>query len=173
LWPLVVGSLLSTILLTGLLAGLGLWLYHRWQTRPMAADIPLPVIDTRPPEVIALTELERIEALNLPAQNQIKQHYSLVSICLRDYIERRYDISALEQTTNEIRAAFRQAAVSMGDVAAFMSIFSESDLVKFARFNPQPSEVVSLIGRARAVVESTAPAPEMAEVASPEAEVIA
>jgi hypothetical protein len=173
LWPLLTGSLLTTLLLTGLLAGTALWLYHRWRARPTPASLPLPVIDTRPPEVIALAELDRIEALNLPAENKIKEHYSLVSNCLRFYIERRYDIPALEQTTTELRTAFRRSTASMKDVAAFMTIFSESDLVKFARYNPPPTEINSLVGRARIVVETTTRVVETTDLPTPEVEVVA
>jgi hypothetical protein len=173
-WPLVAGSLLTSLLLTGLVAGAALWLYHRWRTRPAPAGLPLPVIDTRPPEVIALGELDRIEAMNLPAENRIKEHYSLVANCLRFYIEGRYNIPALEQTTTELRAAFRRSTVSMQDVAAFMSIFSESDLVKFARYNPPPAEINSLIGRARTVVERTTHVvPDSTRLPAPEVEVVA
>jgi len=172
IWPLVTGSLLTTLLLTGLLAGAALWLYHRWRTRPAPAEIPLSVIDTRPPEVIALAELDRIEAMNLPTQNRIKEHYSLVANCLRFYIEGRYNIPALEQTTTELRAAFRRSTISMQDVAAFMTIFSESDLVKFARYNPSLDEINSLVGRARTVVEVTTSVSETTALPAPEPEVV-
>jgi hypothetical protein len=47
----------------------------------------------------------------------------------------------------------------MRPVSSFMSVFAESDLVKFARYQPNFSEVGSLINRARAVVDVTTPAP--------------
>ncbi len=173
LWPWLVGGVLLTLLLTGLLVGASLWVYHRWRTQPVPLDVPLPVIDTRPPEVIAHAELDRIEALDLPAHNQIKEHYSLVANCLRFYIEGRYGLPALEQTTGELRAAFRRSTVPMKNVAAFMSILSESDFVKFARYQPQAEEVHSLIDRARTVVDATTIAPELAEPVAPEVEVVA
>ncbi len=171
LWPWLVGGTLLTMVLSGLLFGAALWYYHYRRTRPLPTAIPLPVIDTRPPEVIAHAELDRIEALDLPAQNQIKEHYSLVSNCLRAYIERRYDIPALEQTTAELRAAFRELTVPMRDVAGFMGLFSESDFVKFARYQPQPAEVYSLIGRARTIVDATTPAPLVTEAVQSPVEV--
>jgi hypothetical protein len=159
LWPWLLGGLLLAALLTGLLVAAYGWLRRRWQARPVGpAPIPVPV-DTRPPEVIAHAELNRIEALDLPAQNQLKQHYSLVADCLRRYVEGRYAVPALEQTTTELRAAFRQLDLPMRPVSSFMSVFAESDLVKFARYQPNFSEVGSLINRARAVVDVTTPAP--------------
>ena len=172
LWPWLVGGTLLTMLLSGLLFGAVLWYYHYRRTRPLPAAIPLPVIDARPPEVIAYAELDRIEALDLPAQNRIKEHYSLVTNCLRAYIERRYNIPALEQTSAELRSAFRELTVPMRDVAGFMGLFSESDFVKFARYQPQPAEVYNLIGRARAIVDATTPAPVAVEPLKPEVEVV-
>ena len=172
-WPWLVGGFLLSLLLTGLLVGAGLWAYHRWRAQALPLDVPLPIIDTRPPEVIAYAELDRIEALDLPAQSRIKEHYSLVANCLRYYIEGRYNLPALEQTTGELRTAFRRLTVPMRDVAAFMSLLSESDFVKFARYQPRAEEVHSLIDRARTVVDATTPVPEPAEPVAPEAEVLA
>ncbi|NJN97808.1 MAG: hypothetical protein HC875_28885, partial [Anaerolineales bacterium] len=109
LWPWIVAGVLISMLVLGLLAGLMLWLYDRRRKRAALELAPVPFIDTRPPEVIALSELDRIEALNLPAHQQIKQHFSLVDVCLRRYLEGRYEIPALEQTSDELRRAFRRS----------------------------------------------------------------
>jgi hypothetical protein len=136
IWPWVIAILLLSMLVIGLLAGLGLWLYHRYRKRAVPALAPMPFIDSRPPEVIAYAELDRIEALDLPARNQFKEYYSLVDVCLRRYIEGRYEIPALEQTSTEVRGAFRRSSVLAEIAAEFMEIFLESDLVKFARYVP-------------------------------------
>jgi hypothetical protein len=173
IWPWVLAGLWLAMALAVLLTAAGLWLYRRWQERPAPAElIPAPFIDTRPPEVIAHAELDRIAALNLPAQHRIKQHYILVAACLRRYIEGRYQIPALEQTTGELRTTFRKSEASMKDVSGFMSLLTESDLVKFARYIPQLDDVNRLIGKARSIVDATTPEPEMELTPStPEAEV--
>jgi hypothetical protein len=157
IWPWVVAGLLLGILGLGMLAGLALWLYDRRRKRTGLALAPAPFMDTRPPEVIALTELDRIEALNLPAHNQIKEHYSLIDICLRRYIEGRYEVPALEQTRDELRLAFRRSAALAEDAAEFMDILVESDLVKFARYVPHVDNVRGLVNRARNIVHVTTP----------------
>ncbi len=172
IWPWVVGGLLLTMLLAGLLTGAGLWFYHRWKQRTAPSLVLAPVVDPRPPQVIAQVELDRIEALNLPAQNQVKEHYILVSDCLRYYIEGIYQIPALEQTSGELRQAFRKSSVPVRDMAGFMSILSESDLVKFARYMPKPDDSYGLVDKARAVVEATVSLPEAVEAPPSEAEVI-
>lgn len=158
-WPLVLAGLLLGVALAAGLLYVGQWAYSRWWQKSPVFDAPLPVIDARPPEVIAYAELDRIEALNLPAQSQLKLHYSLVANCLRDYIERRYQIPALEQTTDELHVAFRRSTVPVEFAGRFLSLFNLSDLVKFARFNPGPAEADQIVSHARALVTDTIPVP--------------
>lgn len=174
LWPWILIGLWLAMMLAVLLTAVGLWLYRRLQKRSTLVESGLvPVIDTRPPEVIAHAELDRIESLNLPAQQRIKEHYILVSDCLRQYIEGRYQIPALEQTTGELRIAFRGVDISMREMSAFMRLFTESDLVKFARYIPQPDEVGGLIKKARLIVDATTPIPEYESSVELEMEVTA
>jgi hypothetical protein len=155
LWPWLLGAILAFILLSGLLAALLFWLYYRRQHRPVLQPVPVTVVDHRPPEVIAYAELNRIEAMQLPAKNQIKEYYALVSACLRRYIEGRYHISALEQTTAELRQAFRTAKTPAHETHDLMNVVTESDYVKFARYRPRDTEINNLINQARAVVDKT------------------
>jgi hypothetical protein len=171
IWPWVAGAALLTVLVMGLIAGAGIWFYHRWQRRAAVPLAPVLVVDTRPPEVIAYIELDRIEALNLPAQNRIKEYYSLVDVCLRRYIEGRYQIPALEQTTGEIRSAFKKSLLPTRYITGFITIFAESDLVKFARYLPEPESVNQLIGKARAVIGATTPMSQETSVTPADAEV--
>ena len=164
LWPWIIASVLGTILLLGALAGLLFWLYHRWRTQPaLDQPLPAPILDTRPPEVIAYAELDRIEALNLPAKNRIKEHYTLVAACLRGYIEGRYQIPALERTTDELRAAFRKVQLPSNDTTGLTNLMTESDFVKFARYQPRGDEITALINNARRVVNATTAAAKARE----------
>lgn len=172
LWPWVVAAILLTILVLGLLGGVALWLYDRYRRRPRPELVPVPIIDTRPPEIIAYAELDRIEALNLPAHHQIKEHYSLVDTCLRRYIEGRYQIPALEQTRSELQSSFRRSVVLVEDAVEFMDILGESDLVKFARYVPHADNVHGLVNRARTIVRSTTPLEVVGEPTPSEAKVV-
>ncbi len=161
IWPWLLGGFMLIMCLVGMLLTAAFLYYHYyWRNRPVSGPIPVPVIDTRPPELIAHLELDRIEALNLRVQHKFKEHYTLIIVCLRHYIEGRYDIPALEQTTTELRYAFKKSVVPMRDTADFMSIFTESDLVKFARHTPQVEDGQRLLYKARAVIDITTPQPE-------------
>jgi len=159
IWPWILAGVVLTLFVMGIMAGAGLWLYHRRRQQAQIPAMPMPVFDPRPPELVAYAELERIESLNLPAKDQFKEHYSLVTDCLRRYIEGRYGIPALERTTSEIRASFAKSRVTTTAVRDFMDLFSESDLVKFARFKPYQQDAYRLVSKARALIETTTPEP--------------
>jgi hypothetical protein len=173
IWPWLVAGLVAMMLLLGLLVGAALWFYDRYRRRVRPELAPALVVDTRSPEEIAYAELDRIETLNLPARHQIKEHFSLVDLCLRRYIEGRYQIPALEQTRFELQSAFHRAAVLAEDKAEFMAILGESDLVKFARYLPHADNVAGLIQRARTLVRITTPVPAVEKSTPPEAETVA
>ncbi len=173
LWPIILASFIVFMLLGMALTGAGLWFYQRWKRQQLnAPELVTPaIIDIRPPEVIAYAELNRIEALNLPTKNQFKEHYSLTTDCLRKYIEDRYQITALEQTTAEIRTSFRLSQISAAMVNLFMNIFVKSDFVKFARYRPDQQDARYLIAEARTLVQKTTPVPEpLAEKTQPQIE---
>jgi hypothetical protein len=159
LWPWVLGGFLATLLASAM----GWLVWSRLRRRRVSGLPQATIIDLRPPHEIAYDELDRIAALNLPAQGELKQHYTLVSDCLRTYIQRRYQIPALDQTTAEILNAFRHARVHRDHARRFHELFSEADLVKFAKHRPVIDQAHLLVERARQIVQATTPAPEPAE----------
>jgi hypothetical protein len=162
IWPYVLAGVLLAAVAGGGMFWAGRWAYHKWWRKtPLAELAPQPVIDLRPPEVIAHAELDRIQALALPAHQQFKEHYSLVTDCLRQYIENRYQISALEQTTDEIQASLWRSKVASREMAHnLVDVFRRSDLVKFARYVPPAPDAEQLVEEARGLVDATTPKPE-------------
>ena len=77
--PSVLPWVIGGLLLAAVLAGGGWWLYRRWRGESLFA----PVIDNRPPYQVAYDELDRIRGLRLPEKGRFKQHYTLVTDCLR------------------------------------------------------------------------------------------
>lgn len=169
IWPWVVLSILIALPIAGLIAAGGFWLYHRLKRRDQYEEMAIPVpVDNRPPEVIAYAELDRIEAMNLPAKERFKEHYSLVTECLRRYVEGRYQVPALERTTDELRRSLAPTSAINDERRRFLEIFTESDLVKFARFKPGLDDAYEVVGKARRLVQVTTPVNE-----PPEAEPVA
>ena len=106
---------------------------------------PLFSIPTKPKEpahIIALRELDRIKDEKLWQKDKIKEFYSDVTDTLRKYIENRYGIPAMEQTTDEIISSFRYRKELLneklfGNLSRMLSL---ADLVKFAKYKPLPDD---------------------------------
>lgn len=95
-----------------------------------------------PAHIIALRELDRIKNEKLWQKDKAKQYYSEVTETLREYIEDRFEIPAMEQTTDEILASFRVRKELLGDKSFnnLSQILSLADLVKFAKYRPLPDD---------------------------------
>lgn len=153
IWPWL---LLAMMLLGGLII-LGLWLRDRFPRRKKS-NVVTPLETNRPlPEVAAYAELERIDALTLPAQGEFKYHYTLVVNCLRTYIEGITLIPALDRTTVELLDLLRKAKLNRKAIAALRELLIEADLVKFARQTPSVEQSHSALATARKFVDETKP----------------
>jgi hypothetical protein len=154
--PSVLPWVLGGWLLAAALAGGGYWLYRRWRGERLFA----PAIDNRSPYQVAYDELQRIRGLRLPEKGQFKRHYTLVIDCLRTYIEMQYRVHALDRTTPELKASLRASTMAADHARAFLDLFMESDLVKFAKLTPDVEIAYQLTDQARTLVDLTRPAPE-------------
>lgn len=99
---------------------------------------PQPVI---PPHIKALESLDKIKQEKLWQHNRIKEYYSEVTDTLRHYIEERFQIRAMEQTSDEIVDAFK--GIDLNDARSMdnlRQILFTADLVKFAKHEPLPDE---------------------------------
>ena len=104
------------------------------------------------PAEIALAELDRIERLDLPAVGEFSRHYTLVSDCLRAFLNGQFGVPTMERATSEIAAEFRAAAAPESEISAAMAVLEESDLVKFARLSPEPSDAREAVSASRRTV---------------------
>lgn len=108
-----------------------------------------------PAHIIALKKLNEIKSQSVWQQGKTKHYYSLVSETIREYIENRYRIPALEQTTEEIIYGFRNVALDEQSMSKLKQILKISDLVKFAKENPLPAENEQTLINAFDFVEDT------------------
>ncbi len=94
-----------------------------------------------PAHLIALRQLEKIKSEKLWQKGQVKQFHSEVTDVLRQYLEDRFGITALEQTTPEILQALRTVELPDEQVSKkIQQILELADLVKFAKHEPLPDE---------------------------------
>lgn len=137
------------------LAAVAVWLFRKWRRREVAAA-PVPEL---PADFVALRALDEIERMNLLEAGELKKHYTLVVDTLRVYLEKRFGVVAMDQTTDEILRDLRRGDSGDPDIEPLLR---EADLVKFAKHRPEDAAARGLVDRVRAVVARTARRLELA-----------
>jgi hypothetical protein len=123
---------------------------------------PIFVIPKKPKEpahIIALRELDRIKQEKLWQQGKTKQYYSEVTETLRKYIEDRFDIPAMEQTSDETLDSFkyRRDLLKEKTFENLSRILKLADLVKFAKYRTSPDDDNMTLVNAYFFVNDTKP----------------
>jgi hypothetical protein len=114
-------------------------------------------VPSEPAEVIALRQLEQLRVERPWIQKPVKMYYINLTDILRHYIERRYHIMALEQTTEEILNDLRTKASTANNLEKLASILKLADLVKFAKLIPDEAENGIQVEEAIIFVKNTTP----------------
>ncbi len=105
---------------------------EREKPEPVAPSIP-----TRPAHELALERLDRLREEELWQQGKIKEYYSELTEILRAFIEDRFAIPAMEQTTDEIVQAMRHYPDFTDENRTKVKrLLFLADLVKFAKEKP-------------------------------------
>ncbi len=111
---------------------------------------PLP-----PPHVEAISALEELNNQKLWQNNKYKDYYTGITDILRRYISRRYSISAMEMTSDEIIEAIKSMDLPSKNRMDLTSLLRDADLVKFAKATPDTEENESSYHKAYYFVEET------------------
>lgn len=152
-------GLLAAIGLALLAAGVLCWLRRRGSTLGgLFAAAP-----ALPPHVEAIRALEELHNRKLWQNNRHKQYYSGLTDILRTYIARRWEIGAMEMTSDEIIAAMRSIELPDKARADLTAILRDADPVKFAKATPDAGQNEADYLKAYYFVEETKPATEQAE----------
>jgi hypothetical protein len=105
---------------------------------------------------IAFERLKAIAAENLVEQGRIKEFYEKLSTCLRHYIENRFQLRAPAQTTEEFLEQLKTSdALRLEHKQQLQKFLEHSDLVKFARYEPNPEQINESLTMAEEFVEKT------------------
>ncbi|HRH65857.1 MAG TPA: hypothetical protein PLU53_06135 [Bacteroidia bacterium] len=89
-----------------------------------------------PPHTQALEALKKIAEEKMWQQGNFKGYHSAVSDTLRLYIEGRFEINAMELTTDETMARFRGNSLSAEARQKISGILQLADMIKFAKVIP-------------------------------------
>lgn len=115
-----------------------------------------PDIPPLAPHVIALKDLEVIKRERTWEQGEDKAFVSQLTHVIRSYIEGRYDIPALEQTSQEIIQKLKTSQ-SSEQIDKLKNTLNVSDLIKFAKASATDETYESFVDEAIDWVHSTKP----------------
>ena len=136
----IAGSLLLAILLIALI----LYLVNKYlKSRENKEEEIIEPIDPRKAHEIAYEELELLRQKQLWQSQQFKLYYTELTEILRRYISNRYDIDAMEQTSDDIVTEFRrnkELKEKKEEIKLLFDVLQVADLVKFAKWQPLPDE---------------------------------
>ncbi len=95
------------------------------------------IVEEKPdPYYVALHKLEALNKEKPWLTLDIKEYQSSLTMTIREYLEGRYDIPALETTTSEIIDKLANKAVAYDLKGDLSDILQVADLVKFAKAQP-------------------------------------
>ncbi|MEI6127958.1 MAG: hypothetical protein WCQ99_15535 [Pseudomonadota bacterium] len=96
----------------------------------------------RPAHVIALEELEKLNNEHLIEKGIVRDHYFRLSDIFRHYIENRFSVPAVEQTTQELLPVIgKLEGLSSSVKSSVREALFHADMVKFAKYAPPREEI--------------------------------
>lgn len=125
--------LLIALIAILMLAGLTWYLKKRKIVAPAVKKVKIVV----PPHIEALDRLNVLKAKKLWQQDLLKEYHSELTDIVRDYLEKRYGINAMEQTSEEIFTSTKDLAITAQSRDQLRQILLLADQVKFAKGNPE------------------------------------
>jgi len=124
----------------------------------------VPEIPAEPPYEVAMRRLAELRAGKLIEKGDFKQYYIELTLILRNYIEGRFGIAAIESTTFELKRSLRHDDLPRSQAEAALSVLMRADLVKFAKYIPDLQHANSDFDTVKAFVMATKPATVEIEV---------
>jgi hypothetical protein len=123
----------------------------------------IPIKETKAPlekaHEKALRLLSELKGKQYMQQGKGKEYFTEMSDILRTYLEERYDITAMEQTTDELLALLKKQTDNKAELRKVRPelklILRTADLAKFAKANPLPDEYEDCYAAAMEVIRRT------------------
>jgi len=139
--PVTIGEIIPWVLVAALAAALiwaGIRLLKKLRKKKPDEE---EIVIKDPAHIIAFRELEKLRDDQVWQKGEIKLYYTRLTEILRQYLENRYKVYSLELTTGEtldalVKTGFKKDAL----YNQLKTILTGADLVKFAKYNPEPAE---------------------------------
>lgn len=142
-FPLRVWVVLGVILLL-LVLGVLLWKKKRKKNETV---LVLSALEE------ALLRMDQLEQSKL-YEKDLKEYYAELSIVLRAFLGKHYQLGMLDKTSVEIIRYLKKKGLSTGLIVQINELLTKSDLVKFAKSTPPQNEVFQVTEQARHCVKT-------------------
>lgn len=147
-WPWALGGLVLLLVARRFL--------RRKKTPPVPVVVAAPTVALPPPiHAESLQKITLLERKRLWEKGQIKEHYAELSLIVREYLEKRYGIPALESTTMEIEQMLKTTDFPKVLNLAIQDLLSKADLAKYAQSSPPAAFHEKAIEKARGMIQET------------------
>jgi len=125
-------------------------------TKKVAVNI-MPQKKRLPPDQIAFNRLNALKEAQLWEKGQEKEYYTRLIDILRDYLQERFGINAMEMTSSQILKALSANEETRLPHRYMQKVVEIADYVKFAKVRPMPDDNVRSFQNAMQFVEETRP----------------
>jgi hypothetical protein len=136
---------------------LGIIIFIIWYIRKNKTKAPI-IIEKAPeipPHAIALQKIEALRTLQLWQKGEFKQYHSDLTDIIRAYLEDRFTIKALEQTSDEIIISCKNLSIHSNSKMMLQEMLQLADLVKFAKTTPAAIENEKSMSQAIEFIHNT------------------
>lgn len=154
------------IILVLVLIAAGIYAYFKWLKK---GELPLRKKEkVIPPYDEAIMKLTQLKSEHLWEAGQEKEYFTRLTDILRNYIDRRFEINAMEMTSSQIIDVLRKNEETMLVNEQLSKILEMADFVKFAKMRPLPEDNEVAYQRALNFVNETKPVEVVPEEESAE-----
>ncbi len=147
----------------GILLLLAIIIIYYLRKRKKQPDIIVEPKVVIPPHIIALEQLQQLKNEKLWQEGKFKLYQIRLADIVRTYFEARFQIVAMEQTTDETMRSLRSMQLPEELRLQLRGLLVLSDMVKFAKEQPLPAENEKSMDDAIRFVETTANSYSFAE----------
>jgi hypothetical protein len=143
--------IMMTVALILFFGFLAYFLYKRFSNKPVVE------VYVAPPAAheVALEKLQVLKNKELWQQGKIKEYQSELTYIVREYLEERFEMQALESTTEEIVHELNEKDITEEHKVELTDMFRMADMVKFAKATPPVDIQSTLLNKAIQFVERT------------------
>ncbi len=152
-WRDALPYFIAAIILT-LLLYVVYWYYNRKKMREVATQIAPEL--TVSPHIIAFEKLNILQNKQLWQQGNTKDYYIELTYIIREYLEKRYSLPILEQTTEEFLPILKKETDIPVDIFKILVLqLKNADIIKFAKGEASAEQNTEAMQFALLLVEKT------------------